>query len=439
MDRGSHLEDAAGPDGAQGGDAALLHLDRPGPLDRGAALALLDAGAGALERGDFALAARCYRRVVGFPDPAVTGAALLGLGQALFRLDREDEAEAAWRAALELPETPITYRAWRELAAALVRRGDLAAALRAYREAERRAPPEDRLEIASRLGWLAKETGDQRAARRYFTIARGATPGIPVSLLIIGITVVVSVTGWASLGTPADLYSIFELDKMAVAQGEYWRLWTVMLLHAPPPFGYLHLFFNMYALYLAGPLVEGMYGRRLFLLLYLLCGGAASVASFVFGPAEPSVGASGAIFGLFGVLFAAARAHHPVLDRQSRALLGSIGTIIAINVLFGFLNAQAVDNAAHLGGLAAGLWLGLLLVPGRVSTLTSLWQQLPGAGRGGPQLLLRVLGVAALVVLLVVGIVVGTDLRRAALSAEPALAGTMAVTRETTGSVGGRG
>ena len=100
-----------------------------------------------------------------------------------------------------------------------------------------------------------------------------------------------------------DLLRVLWLDKAAVADGEYWRLWTVTLVHADP----LHLLFNMYALYLAGP------DRRALVRLDPRSSSStwpaprpARSASFVFGGDVPSVGASGAIFGLFGVLLAAA-------------------------------------------------------------------------------------------------------------------------------------
>ncbi len=76
----------------------------------------------------------------------------------------------------------------------------------------------------------------------------------------------------------------------------------------------MHLLLNMYALYLVGPIVEQIYGWKLFGLMYVLCALTGSVASFLFGT-QPSVGASGAIFGLFGVIFAATRVHHPIAWR----------------------------------------------------------------------------------------------------------------------------
>ena len=143
------------------------------------------------------------------------------------------------------------------------------------------------------------------------------------------------------------------LDKAAVAGGEYWRLWTVTLVHAD----WLHLAFNMWALWIVGPLVERWYGPLRFLVFYLACAATGSVASFAFGGEAPSVGASGAIFGMFGVIAAASWIHHPV-DRYARAIARQIGVLILINLAFGFASAGMIDNAAHIGGLLGGLWLG---------------------------------------------------------------------------------
>jgi membrane associated rhomboid family serine protease len=379
--------------------AALGHQ---GPLSRADATEILDRAAELMASGDYPEAGVHYQRVVGFDDPAVTAAALVGLGQALYRMDEEEAALARWEQVFELPETPSTYRAWREVAAARVRSGDLNGAIGAYRQADRRAPSEDKAEIANRLGWLAKETGNTGASRRYFARSRGAGPAFPLPWVVIGLTVVVSFMAFSAEG--GFLFELLQLDKFAVADGEYHRLFSVTLLHG----NYLHLFFNMYALYIAGPIVELMYGSRLFLLFYLLCAAAGSVASFVFGGDIPAVGASGAIFGLFGILLAASRTHHPALDRRSRSLVGQLGMLIVINLAFGFA-MPGIDNAAHIGGLLAGLWLGFLLVPGRVPTLRNLWQRVqPGSARS---MALPALGVAALVAAIVVGIVVGTDAR----------------------------
>jgi tetratricopeptide (TPR) repeat protein len=157
-------------------DPARL-LAHDGPLTREMAVAALDGAARLMTTADFAEAGRLYQRVVGFNDPAVTSAALLGLGEALLRLDEDEDALRTWEEVTRLPESPSTYPAWRNIAAGRVRAGNLRGAMDAYREADRRAPAADKPEIASRLGWLAKETGDQ--GRPDGTSRRPA--GIPAS------------------------------------------------------------------------------------------------------------------------------------------------------------------------------------------------------------------------------------------------------------------
>jgi membrane associated rhomboid family serine protease len=381
----------------------------PGPVSRETALEILDRAAELVASGEYEAAALHYRRLVGFEEPTIAAAALLGLGESLYRLDQDDAAIATWESVLELPETPSTYQAWRNVAAARVRDGDLKGAIAAYREADRRAPAQDKPEIATRLGWLAKETGNVGASRRYFARGRGGGPAFPLTWLIIGLTVIVSASGFSLEGQ--RILEALDLDKGLVAAGEYYRLWSLTLVHGD----WLHLLFNMYALYLVGPIVERLYGSRLFLIFYLLCAAGGSVASFVFGSNVPSVGASGAIFGLFGVLLAASRTHHPVLNQRGRSLVSQIGMLIVINLLFGLV-ARNIDNFGHIGGLLAGLWLGFLIVPGRVTTLRGLWQRPAGDPDAGATALLPAIGVAALVVVLTVGVVFGTNARRGNLS-----------------------
>ena len=378
---------------------------RTGRLTRDEAAAFLADADAAMDAGDFASAGVRYGRVIGFDDPAMTAAALLGLGEARYRMGDEDAALATWEAATRLTETPATYTAWRNVAAARVRSGDLHGAIDAYREADLRAPAEDKAEIATRLGWLTKEAGDPKAARRYFARGRGEGPLISVSMILLAATVIVSLTAILS-AEGRGLFEALWLDKTRVAAGEYHRLWTVTLLHGsygPRTFApsIAHLFFNMYALYLVGPIVERWYGSLRFLLFYLACAAGGSVASFAFGGVLPSVGASGAIFGLFGLLLSANRLHHPV-DRQSSMLVGQLGMLILINIGFGFVIPN-IDNAAHIGGLATGLWIGALIPPTRVRTLASLWQR---AGTAGAAHLAKVPWFAFVITIGVVGIAV---------------------------------
>jgi membrane associated rhomboid family serine protease len=402
-----------------------------GPLDRATAEALLARADVLLAASEFDAARAHYARLIGFPDPAITGAALLGTGESLYRLDDEAGALWSWEQVTRLPENPSAYPAWRQVAAARVRAGSLRAAFDAYREAERRAPAQDRAEIASRLGWLSRELGDSRGAGRYFARSRGRERTPIVSYAILGITVVVSFLALQPEGS--DLLRLLELDK-GLGNGEWWRLVSPVLVHG----SILHLAFNMYFLYLVGPLVEQLYGSARFLVLYVLTAATASVASFLLGPG-PSVGASGALFGLCGVLLVGRALHRPVLQGQQRAIMSQIGFLVVINLVFGFgFNSLGgnVDNFAHLGGLAGGLWLGLLISPIGTSDLPlvgrrsgggmpgSRTSQVDAAGTadstavvagtnaairvGGLALgLLRWAGVAALVVVVLAAVVLG--------------------------------
>jgi membrane associated rhomboid family serine protease len=289
------------------------------------------------------------------------------------------------------------------VAAARVRGGDLSGALGAYRQCERRAPASDKAEIASRLGWLSKETGNKRAAGRYFARSRGDTIPSFMTYLMIAVTVVVSLV---AMGGPLELQ--LQLDKILVAHGEIYRLLSVVLVHDPNDI--FHLLFNMYALWYAGQIVERMYGARLLLFFYVLGGIAASISSYVFGDSVAAVGASGAIFALFGVVLVSTRYHHAVLDQQMRAIASQVGLLILLNLVLGFAGVFGnVDNSAHVGGLLAGLWLGVVIPPGRVPTLASLWHTPGGGDRSRlEQLGLPLLGVVALVAVLVAGYAVGT-------------------------------
>ena len=213
--------------------------------------------------------------------------------------------------------------------------------------------------------------------------------------MIIGVTVVISLAT-SNLLTPdgGPLLALLELDKQAVAHGEIWRLLTIVLVHDPNFL--LHLLFNMYALYIVGPIVEQLYGARRFLLFYLL---------------SAAGGASGAIFGLFGILFVASRAHNPALDRRGRALVGQIGMLLVINLAFGFAVGSQIDNFAHLGGLATGALLGLAFVPGRARTLRSFWTSASGGtvAADGFQTIIPIVALLLLAIAFAAGYVIGVD------------------------------
>jgi rhomboid protease GluP len=161
----------------------------------------------------------------------------------------------------------------------------------------------------------------------------------------------------------------------AIRAGEYWRLVTSMFLHG----GLLHLALNGWALFQLGSLLELLMGSRRMLLVYFATGIAGSLASAAFTH-EPSVGASGAIFGLLGALIAFLLRRRGALTPQGKSILMQLVGWAVINVFLGFSSnvggGPQIDNSAHLGGCAAGLLLGFVL-PERRRQLP------PGYGPGG--------------------------------------------------------
>ncbi len=142
----------------------------------------------------------------------------------------------------------------------------------------------------------------------------------------------------------------------AIVAGEFWRLVTAMFLHVD----WMHIGFNSYALLIFGLQVERFYGQPRFLLLYFLGGLGGSALSFLLSP-SPSVGASGAIFALIGVL----GGYYFRYRNQStagRSRLGNILFVVFYNLTYGFV-VPGIDNWAHIGGLLVGLTLGWLLAP----------------------------------------------------------------------------
>lgn len=139
--------------------------------------------------------------------------------------------------------------------------------------------------------------------------------------------------------------------------GEIWRFITPIFLHI----GILHLAFNSYALWIVGPQVEKLYGSARFLLLYVLTGVGGVAASYWYHPFSESAGASGAIFGLFGVLLVFSIRYRKTIPAFfSKALGKGILLTIGINLMIGYMIPQ-VDNSAHIGGLVTGALLAAVI------------------------------------------------------------------------------
>ena len=186
--------------------------------------------------------------------------------------------------------------------------------------------------------------GVRRAARREVpagTVSKG------LIVLNVGIYLVQLALGAPLNATSGWIYEHGVLFGPAVADGDWWRLLTAAFLH----YGPLHLGFNMLALWWFGRPLEQALGGGRFLLLYLVSGLAGSAGALIWTPNAATVGASGAIFGMFGAAL--------VLERQGVPVFGGAAlTLIAINLVFTFA-LPGVSIGGHLGGLAGGV-LGML-------------------------------------------------------------------------------
>ena len=215
---------------------------------------------------------------------------------------------------------------------------------------------------------------------------RGGIVATKALLFAIAAVFVVEVVtgGPRALFYGPDQQRLFELGAMqplAIADGQYWRLFSAMFLHA----GLLHIGFNAYALWLFGSSIESTYGRTRFILIYFGAGFLASAASYAFGPVDAlGVGASGAIFGVFGAFIAYNyRRRHLAL---AAANLRWAMTMILLNVLLAF-GFSGIDWRAHLGGVIAGVLAGTIA---------------EGAGRDAAQR--RIMQIAGFTALIVAGI-----------------------------------
>lgn len=138
--------------------------------------------------------------------------------------------------------------------------------------------------------------------------------------------------------------------------GEPWRLFTSMFLHI----GIIHLLVNMYALASIGGALEPLVGRRQFITAYVLCGLAGSLVSLWWDQQRISAGASGAIFGMFGMFMTMVLLERSMTWAEKKGMVYNMLGVIAFNLIFGLQGG--IDNAAHTGGLVLGIVYGAVLM-----------------------------------------------------------------------------
>jgi len=188
-----------------------------------------------------------------------------------------------------------------------------------------------------------------KGARRGVFEGTGALVTKTLVAINIAVYIITAAQGSGINSPGGTLFAKWVLFGPAVANGDWWRLITSTFLHA----SILHIAFNMYFLWFVGSAVEQALGRGRFLLVYMVSGLAGSAGALVYTPTSPTVGASGAIFGILGAAL--------VLERQRNYVLGgSALALVVINLVLSFA-ISGISIGGHIGGLIGGTLCTLVL------------------------------------------------------------------------------
>ncbi|MCH9739975.1 MAG: rhomboid family intramembrane serine protease [Epsilonproteobacteria bacterium] len=153
------------------------------------------------------------------------------------------------------------------------------------------------------------------------------------------------------------LYSIGGMfGPSVVMDGEIWRLFTAMFLHG----GAEHIIMNMLSLYIVGRSVEMLFSKVAYLGIYFVSGLVGGLASIYFHPVSVGVGASGAIFGVFGALAGFALVHYKRMHDEFISFMRGFGIILVLNLVIGLV-FPSVDLSAHIAGLVVGVIGGIFV------------------------------------------------------------------------------
>jgi rhomboid protease GluP len=189
-----------------------------------------------------------------------------------------------------------------------------------------------------------------------------------VTYVLLAINIVVFVVGALSLNAQVALFEFgVSSPREVLLGGDYYRLVTAMFLHG----SIMHIFFNAYALYIIGSYIERLFGHTRFAIIYLLGGLGGSVLSVIMGDLSAnvgSVGASGAVFAIFGAEMIYLYRHRELLGQRGRDQLRNLLVLLGVNFFIGIASSTPgarvrIDNWAHLGGLLGGLVLTWFIGP----------------------------------------------------------------------------
>ncbi|MCT9005298.1 rhomboid family intramembrane serine protease [Streptomyces sp. NPDC054766] len=202
-------------------------------------------------------------------------------------------------------------------------------------------------------------TGHAPAANQPRTLAGGTVAADPrlVTKVLIGLNLVIYLVQLSVGDAFTDRFTLFgdallSGHMQGVAEGQWYRMLTSMFLHSPS--SYTHIIFNMLSLWWVGGPLEAALGRARYITLYFVSGLAGSALTYLLAaPNQPSLGASGAIFGLFGAT--------AVLMRRLKYDMRPVIALLVINLIFTF-GWSNIAWQAHIGGLVGGVVVGYAMV-----------------------------------------------------------------------------
>ncbi|UYQ92953.1 rhomboid family intramembrane serine protease [Chitinophaga horti] len=234
--------------------------------------------------------------------------------------------------------------------------------------AENKPPEQLQQEFEARRGQTREKqeqmhitASRERIVEGFFSVFK-PVPGYQVTPILITLNVLIYFmlgltmvfTGNSFLWVHPQVLVQFGADYKLMTLGDQpWRLFSAVFMHA----SITHIFFNMYILMVLGVYLERIIGSWRFLAAYLICGFAASTTSIWWNDLLPSVGASGAIYGLIGVLLAMLSIKNLIEPVERQSLLISILITVVADNLLSFITGSGIDHGAHYGGLIFGFVL----------------------------------------------------------------------------------
>ncbi len=208
---------------------------------------------------------------------------------------------------------------------------------------------------ATQVGMRCPECSRQRTQVRTAR-SMSAQPALTYLLIAVNVVVFIGSLAAGAGGVPTSCGGTFTRELgacgSAIADGEVWRLVTYGFVHSTTLF--LHVLFNMVALYILGGMLEPAVGRLRFALIYFVSLLSGAFGALLVSPDVPTVGASGAVFGLMGAAVVVLR------NRGINPMESGLGVFILLNLAITFF-VPGISIGGHIGGLVGGALAALLL------------------------------------------------------------------------------